>query len=839
MKRHWLQWLVSAGCITLGGMALLQAQRGLPREAAAHSPAWKGSTGEADLKGRGGPGAASASGAGSDPISAAVIKINGLGAAAPGSGGPSTPREAQAAAERAVDTGAAFAFRFEDQNKNAIAPAGGISSPGAASSYAAAPSTGPAAGGAVNAWPPAGPAAATVAAMPASYGAATNTTAYPAAPAGGSSASGVPGVSGVPGIPGMGEAPPLSPPSAVAAAAPSSAATMSAAGMPASVMPSADSAVPTNGYPTAGSAPRTAGPADAVGLLAQAPGLNGPSNRAPGGESPEIIWGEPTPAPRGPAPSARSTREPTLAPVGGTSDPRTARSPGEPSPRTLEADPFAQPASPGSGRGSAFGSGNDRSGERTGPAAPSESSGSPGEKKLEGRQAPRLTIEKRAPTELQVGQPAIIELVIRNEGELPALRVEVRDEVPRGAQLNATNPQATAEPRGQLVWKIGSIAPQAEAVVRMQVTPVAEGEIGSVATVTFQAQASGRSMVTRPRLVVTTIAPATAMIDEEISLKVKVANQGTGVAKGVVVRDLIPSGLRHSAGDELENELGDLAPGESRELDLAVRAVQPGKAVNQATAFGDGDLRSEVAKFEIEVVAPVIAMNVDGPKKRYLERPATYTVAVNNQGTAAARQLALALNLPAGMEFVKSDPPGRHDAQANSVHWLMEELPAQRNGSVSVTVLPKAAGSHNLVFEATAERTKAVRFEQTTLVEGVAAVLFQLGDVEDPIEVGGEAVYNIKVVNQGSKPASNVRLMAEVPSTMKFLAAESDARHTVQGNRVVFEPISSLAPKAEANIKIRVRCLAAGDLRFRCQLVTDDMEAPVSKEESTRVYADE
>lgn len=837
MKRHWLQWLVSAGCITLGGMALLQAQRGLPREAAAHSPAWKGSTGEADLKGRGAPASEPASGAGSDPISAATIKITGLGSAAPGSGGPSAPREAQAAAERAVDTGAAFAFRFEDQNQgpNPIAPAGGNASPTAASGYAAAPSTGSAASAPVNAWPPAGPTAAAGGATPASYGAAANTAAHPSTPAGDASPSGVPGVSGVPGIPSLGEAPPLSPRTAAAAPA------LPAASMPASAVPATESALPAAGYPTTGSVPRTAGPADAAGLLAQAPGLNGPSNRAAGGESPEIIWGEPTPAPRGPAPSARSTREPTLAPVGvtTTNEPRTARNPGEPSPRTLEADPFAQPASPGSGRGSAFGSGNDRSGDRAGTAAPSESSGSPGEKKLEGRQAPRLTIEKRAPTELQVGQPAIIELVIRNEGDLPALRVEVRDEVPRGTQLNATNPQAVAEPRGQLVWKIGSIAPQAEAVVRMQVTPVAEGEIGSVATVTFQVQASGRSLVTRPRLVVTTIAPATAMIDEEISLKVKVANQGTGVAKGVVVRDLIPSGLRHSAGDELENELGDLAPGESRELDLAVRAVQPGKAVNQATAFGDGDLRSEVAKFEIEVIAPVIAMSVEGPKKRYLERPATYTVAVNNHGTAAARQLALALNLPAGMEFVKSDPPGRHDAQANSVHWLMEELPAQRNGSVSVTVLPKSAGSHNLVFEATAERTKAVRFEQTTLVEGVAAVLFQLGDVEDPIEVGGEAVYNIKVVNQGSKPASNVRLMAEVPSTMKFLAAESDARHTVQGNRVVFEPISSLAPKAEANIRIRVRCLSAGDLRFRCQLVTDDMEAPVSKEESTRVYADE
>ena len=42
MKRHWLQWLISGGCIALGVLAVLQAQRNLPQTAAAFAPGWKG-----------------------------------------------------------------------------------------------------------------------------------------------------------------------------------------------------------------------------------------------------------------------------------------------------------------------------------------------------------------------------------------------------------------------------------------------------------------------------------------------------------------------------------------------------------------------------------------------------------------------------------------------------------------------------------------------------------------------------------------------------------------------------------------------------------------------------
>jgi hypothetical protein len=64
-------------------------------------------------------------------------------------------------------------------------------------------------------------------------------------------------------------------------------------------------------------------------------------------------------------------------------------------------------------------------------------------------------------------------------------------------------------------------------------------------------------------------------------------------------------------------------------------------------------------------------------------------------------------------------------------------------------------------------------------------------------------------------------------------------RHSLEADRVVFAPLPSLAPKQEITYQVTVQADRKGDQRIRVQLLNDDMQTPVTKEESTRVYADE
>ena len=467
-----------------------------------------------------------------------------------------------------------------------------------------------------------------------------------------------------------------------------------------------------------------------------------------------------------------------------------------------------------------------------------EGSGKPGGPQLEGPQTPQLTIQKTAPSEVQVGKAATFMIKLKNTGQVPAHGVEVRDEIPKGARLVTTKPQAARGIRGELVWPLGTVKPGDESAIEVQLLPVEEGELGSVATVSFNAEASARTTATKPQLVIKCLGPKRVLIGEEVGLSITLSNPGTGIAQKVVLEERVPPGLQHAAGPELEYEVGELKPGESRQLELKLTAANAGLITNILSARGDGNLHTE-DRHEFEVVAPQLDIVMEGPKRRFLEREATYTFSVSNPGTAPARQVELIAQLPPGLRFVSANNAGRYEEVSRTVHWSLEELPCKETGSVAMTTVPIEVGEQKLRLRGTAEKGLSVEKEHPIVVDGLAAILFQVSHTKDPIEVGGETMYEVHVQNTGSKEATNAVVGVTLPPEMKVIAAEGPTRYTSGGNHVVFEPLQRLAPKADTTYRVRVQGVKPGDLRIRVQLQTDENRVPIMKEESTRVYADE
>jgi uncharacterized repeat protein (TIGR01451 family) len=461
----------------------------------------------------------------------------------------------------------------------------------------------------------------------------------------------------------------------------------------------------------------------------------------------------------------------------------------------------------------------------------------PAERQLEGAQQPAITIEKFAPAEIQVGKPAVFELVVRNTGAVPAQQVTVTDHVPAGTQLVDVKPTPSQGSDGSLVWQLGTMQPGDEQTITLQVMPQEEGEIGSTAHVTFAAQATSRSICTRPQLTIEHTAPPKVLIGESLAVAITVANPGTGPATGVMIEENVPDGLSHVAGAELEYEVGLLRPGESKRLDLALKAEKAGLIENTIVVRGEGNL-SATHKVQIEVVAPQLEVDVSGPKKRFLERQATYTVSVANPGTAAARNVDLAAYLPRGMKFIEAESQGQYDQTQHAVFWSLEELPPSKAGSVKLTTLPVEPGEQRLRVEGKADLGLTVSGEQVVEVMQSAELLHTVKDADEVIEVGSETTYLIKVSNVGTKAATNVRVVALLPPEIKGTAGEGPTRATGDATRIVFEPLSRLNPQEEVTFKVQAQGVAAGDHIVRVQLSSDEWPTPVTREESTRVYED-
>ncbi|MCD0461284.1 DUF11 domain-containing protein [Roseiconus lacunae] len=460
---------------------------------------------------------------------------------------------------------------------------------------------------------------------------------------------------------------------------------------------------------------------------------------------------------------------------------------------------------------------------------------SPGERNLDGPQAPSVIIEKRAPQEVKVGKPASFVITVRNVGNAKALNVQVFDRVPQGTVLTDATPRPNPKYQPELYWELGDLEAGQERTITLQLTPQQEGELGSVARVAFQAAASVRTVSTRPELKIVQRAPEKVLIGQQLEIELEVSNPGSGEATGVLLQEDVPEGLSHPAGKQLDNLIGSLRPGEVRRQVLRMKAVKPGVIENTIRVKADDGLET-THSVSVNVVSPDLKLALAGPSRRYLERQATYELRIDNVGTAPADNVDLSLQLDRGFTFVKTNFEGQYDPARHAVFWSLEELPAGEWGKVQVTLLPVEEGNRVLRSEASADLGVKTVADSQVVVDSLAELTFSIADTADPIEVGGVTTYEIRVANTGSRDDNNVNVALQLPEGLT-LAEQGD--FTAQGNGIVsFSPRQLLKANDEVVYRVKAKGVAPGRHLVKAFVISDQSNVRVTKEESIMVYAD-
>lgn len=467
------------------------------------------------------------------------------------------------------------------------------------------------------------------------------------------------------------------------------------------------------------------------------------------------------------------------------------------------------------------------------PAGPTMAS--PGERYLDGPQSPSVVIHKRAPAEVKVGKPASFVITVKNVGGSKALDVQVHDRVPTGMTLTDATPRPNPKYQPELFWQLGDLEPNQERTITLQLTPEQEGELGSVARVTFQAAASVRTISTRPELKIVQKAPEKVLIGQQLEIELEVSNPGTGEATGVILQEDVPAGLEHPQGSQLDNLIGDLGPGEIRRQILRMRAVKPGIVQNQIRVKGDDGLEN-THTVAVEVIAPELKATLTGPSRRFLERQATYNLEVANVGTADATNVELSVQLDRGFTFVKTDREGQYDASRHAVFWSLPALPVGQSGSVPLTLLPVEEGDRVLRTDVSADLGIQTTSENQVRVESLAELTFSINDSADPIEVGGQTIYEIRISNSGSRDDTNVQVALQLPPGLQ-LVEQGD--FTPQGQGIIkFSPRALLKANDDMTYRVKAQGIAPGRHLVKAIVTSDQSNVPVTKEESIMVYSD-
>jgi uncharacterized repeat protein (TIGR01451 family) len=456
-----------------------------------------------------------------------------------------------------------------------------------------------------------------------------------------------------------------------------------------------------------------------------------------------------------------------------------------------------------------------------------------------GRQEPAVSLEWIGPPLARVGEPIVYQVLVKNICGTKVHHVSVHAVVPKGTTVSATEPKAATKD-DVLVWELGTLEPRQESRLDVQLVPTGTGAVNCQAFVTFTGGSACRFEVREPKLTVKASAPAQAVVGDPATVTLTIHNPGDATAERVKVQAVLSDGLQHAQGKTVEFHLDSLPPKESRTVLVLCGAKTAGEQTCTALASAEPKLSAE-DKATIEVQCPRLEVAVSGPGMRYLDRHAALTFKVSNPGSAPAEGVLLTDQIPQGFKIINATEGGRHDFVARTVTWSLGKIEAGGSKEVNLELVAVNPGEHKNLVSVTAARGLHAEGELLTRVEGLPALLMDLIDVDDPVEVGADTSYEIRVTNTGTKTETNLQLTCTLPDKMEFRAAKCGApiNHHVEGREVIFDPLPKLAPRADVIYRVSVRGIEAGDLRFQARMKADGLTVPVLKEESTRVYGDE
>ncbi len=242
-------------------------------------------------------------------------------------------------------------------------------------------------------------------------------------------------------------------------------------------------------------------------------------------------------------------------------------------------------------------------------------------------------------------------------------------------------------------------------------------------------------------------------------------------------------------------------------------------------------MQAEAASSTV-VREPVLTLACAAPEKRYTGRAFDVSFTVNNTGDTPAAGTMLEVPIPSGLT-VKSVANGGQ-AGAGKVSWDLGALGVQGAQTVTATFGGEASGSYQFSASAKGACAKVVSATGQTSLSGLAAILLEKADDPDPVGIGEQTTYTVRVTNQGSADDNNVNVVVTIAPELVPVSATGDGE--IKGQVVTFPVVPRLAAKEAITYKIVAKGVKPGDGRTRFELNSDMLQGPVLAEESTHTY---
>jgi uncharacterized repeat protein (TIGR01451 family) len=451
-----------------------------------------------------------------------------------------------------------------------------------------------------------------------------------------------------------------------------------------------------------------------------------------------------------------------------------------------------------------------------------------------------LSVETLGPRKIAVGKESAYEVSIVNSGEVPAEELMVYVSLPGWADVSATEPtvgNAQVAPVGDggvVQWRVGRLDAKARERIMLRIIPRQSKPFDLAVRWEHKPNASQAMIeVQEPKLELQLEGPREVLYGKQETYRLKIANRGTGSAENTTIM-LMPLGTGENV--PASYKVGLLKAGEDKALDVQLTARQAGNLTIQLDVTADNNVHAELAE-KVFVRRAALSVDVDGPKIQYVGQQTTYTVRVRNPGTATAKKIEFAAVLPIGAKYVSGLESATLDATGGKLAWCLEKLEPSAEQTFTIRCKQGVPGSSKMEIIAAAEDDLSTAAVATTRIDSVANLVMEVKDPVEPVAVGEETNYEVRLRNRGTKEAENVEVFVYFSRGIEPIAAEGAPNRLLPG-QVIFMPIPSVAAGAEVTLKMRAKAEVAGNHVFRVETHCKPLGARLVRETTNLFFID-
>lgn len=312
-----------------------------------------------------------------------------------------------------------------------------------------------------------------------------------------------------------------------------------------------------------------------------------------------------------------------------------------------------------------------------------------------------------------------------------------------------------------------------------------------------------------PGLSLRATGPPTADVEAALVYRLEVSNPGDVVTTGVVVRDFIPPGLKfmnssppaQMFGDRAEWQLGDLAPKDTRVIEINCRADAGGNVRYRFEATSSSNLRTE-AYVDTQIARPSLTLDVTGPNQATVGEQVQFRVQVSNLGDRPLERVTITDLFDAGLE--------QTEGQASPVQQVMGTLQPGETKVIGLSFIVRRAGDLCHTVEVTAAggqfaNAQACLTADAPRVEPRPQLQVAVTGPEEG-SVGGEVTFSTTVSNTGNTPVAGIQLVNVMDASLEPTKTSPGLDRTALATGQLMWVIPQLSPGESVRRDVQCVC---------------------------------